>query len=266
MTTPPDPATVISGSDTAPAAGDRLAGRRILVAEDNLVSQQIAARMLEKLGCKADVANHGREAVDMHRAACYDLVLMDCDMPELNGYQATERIRAMEGAPRLTPVVALTASLTQSEQEKCLACGMDDFLSKPIRPQLLKETLDRWLPPVAAFPSEPAAGDCGDELDMVHTLFGADFAELAALYRNDSPPRIAALHQAYAAGECERMAKVAHAFSGSSASIGATGLSALCKQLEISAKMEVLDDVEKRLAAIEAEYCRVSSKIQSLLS
>lgn len=241
------------------------AGRRMLVADDSLINQQVAVHMLEKLGCSVDVAGDGREAVDLHRASGYDLVLMDCEMPQLDGYQAAAEIRALEGALRRTPIVALTAYTTQSERDKCLVSGMNGFLSKPIRPQLLKEALARWLVPVAEAVPESAAV-VGDELEAVHEMFGPDFPELVALYRNGSPPRIAALQKAHATGDNAQVAKVAHAFSGSSASIGATGLSALCKELEMCAKGCTLDDFENRLAAIKAEYRRVCNKLHSMLT
>lgn len=265
-TTPPFISTE-SGSLQQPQ-GESLtpfSGRRLLVADDNPVNQQVALRMLEKLGCKADIAVNGEEAVDMHADACYDLILMDCEMPKLDGFQATEKIRAAERTGQHTPIIALTACTAQGEREQCLAAGMDDFLSKPIRPQILRETLARWLPQVAAAVEETPSSGCIDELDVVRDMFGNDFSELAALYRNDSPPRIEKLHDANATGNLAMVAKIAHAFSGSSASIGASGLSALCKELELRAKAGAVNDFEKRMTAIEAEYQRVSKKLQDML-
>lgn len=237
-------------------------GRRILVADDNLVNQQVALRMLEKLGCETAVAMDGRQAIEMQHAYRYDLILMDCEMPNLDGFQATVHIRATE--ERRTPIIALTANTGQGEREQCLAAGMDDFLAKPIRPRLLRETLARWLPAASeAMPVQQT--DNGDELETVRDMFGKDFAELAALYRNDSPPRLVALRHAHAAGDGLQVAKVAHALSGSSASIGATALSALCKALETQAKAGAMEEFETRMTVIEAEYKRVSSKLQSLL-
>ncbi|MGH8807559.1 MAG: response regulator [Noviherbaspirillum sp.] len=242
-----------------------LAGRRILIADDNPVNLQVAARMLEKLGCHVEVAANGQQAVEMHGAACYDLVLMDCEMPQVDGYQATGRIRTVEGAARHTPIVALTALAAAGEREKCLNAGMDDYLSKPVRPQQLKDTLARWLPLAAPAPATMAAPNRGDELEMVQEMFGADFPELAALYQADAMPRITAMHESWKAADHVQVAKIAHAFSGSSASIGATGLSALCKELEVNAKAGVLGDFEKKHAAIEAEYRRISGKLDAML-
>ena len=109
-------------------------------------------------------------------------------------------------------------------------------------------------------------GNSEDELDAVHETFGADFAELAALYREDTPRRIAALRRAHVAGDWAYAAQVAHALGGSSASIGATGLSALCKALETRTKACVPDDVEAQVTAIEAEYQRIGERLRSMLA
>jgi HPt (histidine-containing phosphotransfer) domain-containing protein len=110
------------------------------------------------------------------------------------------------------------------------------------------------------------AGNSEDELDAVHDMFGADFAELAALYRDDTPRRIAALRHAHAAGDWAHTAQIAHALGGSSVSIGATRLSALCKALETRTKTGVLDNVEAQVTAIEAEYQRIDERLRSMLA
>ncbi|WP_292935315.1 response regulator [Noviherbaspirillum sp.] len=268
----PSPASAnanASGTTSTPEdKGARLpfADRRILIAEDNPVNQQVALRMLEKFGCQADLADNGQRAVDMQREVGYDLILMDCDMPVMDGFEATQTIRLLQGNGRRTPIVALTASTAQDERDKCLTSDMDDFISKPIRPQLLQETLARWLPAHAAAEPEPMAAPCADELEYVRDAFGADFRELAALYQNDAPPRLALLRQAHACGDHVLFAKTVHALGGSSASIGASGLSAMCRDLEMLMKSGARIDFERRMNAIEAEYRRISGKLQSMLS
>ena len=243
---------------------ENLQGKRVLVADDNLVNQQVAMRMLEKIGCKVDLATNGHEAVDMHRTRHYDLVLMDCDMPQLDGYEATAQIRQLEGSAKHVPVIALTACTTEEERDKCSAAGMNDFLSKPIRPQTLKDMLARWMPR-ALQADMPSSDVAGDELEAIRDMFGADFAELATLYLNDSPPRIQALRNAFENRDAQITAKVAHAFAGSSASIGAIRLSVLCSELEAAAKTGLPEDLANRLSMIETEYARVSSKLHTLL-
>jgi two-component system sensor histidine kinase/response regulator len=119
---------------------------RVLVAEDNPVNQRVAVRMLERLGLGADVAADGREAVQSFGRQPYAAILMDCQMPELDGFEATARIRAREGHDRHTPIIAMTASAMRGDRERCLAAGMDDYLSKPVTIASLRTVLERWLP------------------------------------------------------------------------------------------------------------------------
>jgi CheY-like chemotaxis protein len=128
----------------------------VLVAEDNAVNQRAAARMLEVLGCTVDVAGNGLEALEKLETSQYDLVLMDCQMPDMDGYEATREIRRREsnGRPRTT-VVAMTAHALPGDREKCFEAGMDDFVAKPIRKELIAEVIERHLPPGGVAP-EPA--------------------------------------------------------------------------------------------------------------
>ncbi len=123
---------------------DSVGGRRVLVAEDNAVNQKLAARMLEKLGCRVDIAANGKEAVQMAGTIDYDLVLMDCQMPELDGYQATQEIRQIMPG-RYVPIVAMTANAMEGDREKCLAAGMDDYVSKPMKLEVVRDAVTRWL-------------------------------------------------------------------------------------------------------------------------
>ncbi|MCD6061518.1 MAG: putative Histidine kinase (modular protein), partial [Moraxellaceae bacterium] len=119
---------------------------RVLVVEDNPVNQLTAAAMLKRLGCRVDVVGNGKEAVDAMRQVSYRLVLMDCDMPVMDGFEATRQIRALEGAEADTPIVAMTANVLRGEKEKCLGVGMNDYLAKPVRLSELESMLDKWLP------------------------------------------------------------------------------------------------------------------------
>jgi len=119
---------------------------RILMVEDNAVNQVVAARLLEKLGCRVDVAANGREAVEMVGLLPYDAIFMDCQMPEMDGFEATQEIRRREGASVHCPIIAMTANAMQGDRERCLDAGMDDYVSKPIRKTDLIEALERRLP------------------------------------------------------------------------------------------------------------------------
>ena len=121
------------------------AGRRILLVEDNIVNQKVAVALLTKLGCRVDAAANGREALDMVSQLPYDLILMDCQMPEMDGFEATGAIRKSEGTARHTPIIALTAGAMMKDQHSCLEAGMDGYLSKPVRAAQLSEVLGQYL-------------------------------------------------------------------------------------------------------------------------
>jgi signal transduction histidine kinase/CheY-like chemotaxis protein len=132
------------GKRKEPGALLSFAGRRVLLVEDNIVSQKVGAAMLGKLGCRVDVAANGREALGMI-SQLYDLIFMDCQMPEMDGYEATGDIRKREGVARHTPIIALTAAAMVEDRERCLQAGMDDYVSKPFQAAQLREMLGKYL-------------------------------------------------------------------------------------------------------------------------
>ena len=125
-------------------------GARVLVAEDNVVNQKVAVRMLEKLGCRVDVAANGREAIQMLEMLPYDVLFLDCQMPEMDGYEATGAIRNRQDAVRGLPIVALTANALQGERERCIDAGMDDYISKSVDMTDFETMLQRWAPGTSA--------------------------------------------------------------------------------------------------------------------
>ncbi len=129
-----------------PAEAPQLSGR-ILIVEDNAVNQLVAKRLVQQLGCEAQVALSGEEALEMCQAQSFDLILMDCQMPGLDGYETTRELRRQQFG---TPIIALTASVLAGERERCLATGMNDFLTKPITRAALAEMLSRWLQPIGS--------------------------------------------------------------------------------------------------------------------
>lgn len=146
--TPGVPPAVPSSADPTVSGEPGPPGARVLVVEDNIVNQRVAVRMFQKLGCHTDVAANGVEAVAMVRGFPYDMVVMDCQMPEMDGYEATVAIRRMEeGEESRVPIIAMTANAMAGDRERCLEVGMDDYVSKPIRLDDLRRLLDRWTPP-----------------------------------------------------------------------------------------------------------------------
>ncbi len=143
---PKDPTKVGSASEVAVLSADGPTQVRVLLAEDNLVNQKVAMIMLQKLGLEADVVANGLEALDALVGVAYDLVLMDCQMPEMDGFEATQRIRERERGTRRIPIVAMTANAMVGDREQCLEAGMDDHIPKPVRMEELKRILSRWLP------------------------------------------------------------------------------------------------------------------------
>jgi CheY-like chemotaxis protein len=126
-------------------ADPRVETAYILLVEDNLVNQKVSLRILEKAGHMVDLAGNGREAVHMAQKASYDLILMDIQMPEMDGYEATAKIRALEGEENHTPIIAMTANALKGDREKCLAAGLDDYISKPVKKKDLLEKIRLWL-------------------------------------------------------------------------------------------------------------------------
>jgi signal transduction histidine kinase/DNA-binding response OmpR family regulator/CHASE3 domain sensor protein len=135
------PASVLPARPRASHAGPR---RRVLVAEDNAINQRLAVHMLEKFGCQVDIAGNGREALRMSAEQPYDMIFMDCQMPEMDGYEATAEIRLREGHGARVPIVALTANVGDDDRRRCMSAGMDDFLTKPVMPEKLRQAVETW--------------------------------------------------------------------------------------------------------------------------
>ncbi|MES2318936.1 MAG: ATP-binding protein [Pseudomonadota bacterium] len=254
-----------------------LAGYRVLAVDDNPVNLQVVSHMLGRLGAEVDLAENGRIAVHMFLAKPYALILMDCQMPELDGYQAVAEIRHLEysmmaaqggsGQARM-PIVALTAHALEGERDKCLAAGMDDFLTKPLRSAALRDKLVGWLAPqcAASLAPEPEDEAKGDGIDAMRQMFGAKYAILVQLFLDDTPPRLAALHAAVAARDADRIGEIAHTVAGSAGAIGAEVLSSQCRALEHCADKGQLDGVAARTAALCAEFDSISARLQAMFA
>jgi signal transduction histidine kinase/CheY-like chemotaxis protein len=265
----------------APAGGQGgampLAGQCILAVDDNPVNLQVVSHMLGRLGAEVDLAENGRVAVHMFLAKPYAAILMDCQMPELDGYQAVAEIRHLESAmmaaqgaygQRRVPIIALTAHALEGEREKCIDAGMDDFLTKPLRAAALREKLLCHLAPDAA-PCDSAFEDdfaAGDPVDAARRLFGDKFPQLARLFLADTPKRMAALDAAVDARDAALIADIAHTLAGSASAVGAFELSDQCKVLEKASREGVAEEIELASAAIVAEYEVIDARLQRMLA
>jgi len=244
---------------------------RVLVAEDNPINQMVATRILKRIGFESDVANDGHEAIEALTKRSYVAVLMDCQMPRVDGFEATRQIRAMEeGGPRRTPIIAMTANAMQGDREACLASGMDDYLTKPVDAQVLKTALMAWVRPMAAAGSSPPERDADprpearrpeesldvaqlDQLRSLQSEGGPDLLdELAELFHEQSVASLRALRRALAESDAVALARSAHTLKGSAANLGARDVVTVCAALEGAGTRGDLDGAASRIPALEA--------------
>ncbi len=256
-------------SETAPPPvtprGSADSGPRVLVAEDDVVNRRVVLAMLARLGYRADAVEDGRRAVEAALSGAYSVVLMDCSMPELDGLQATQEIRRLGvGRPRL-PILALTANALESERRRCLAAGMDGYLSKPVRSEDLHEALVRALAGSAHEPDHTREAGVrpttGPVLDVEYLKQLADpnddvfLLDLVHLVLKNTRERLTTLKAALDVQDVKQVASIAHALQGGTAHAGARSLSLLCAQLERQARVgEPLDTLRASLEQIESAF------------
>jgi CheY-like chemotaxis protein len=280
-------AVAARGAASAPSPAP-LKPWRVLVAEDNVVNQKVAVRQLQRLGYPVDVVANGLEALEALERIRYDVVLMDCHMPEMDGYEATRRIRSrLNGANpahngnrhgnrspeahQAVRIIAMTANAMQSDREKCLQAGMDDYLSKPVQIQELQAVLERWTPAgrasvetartVPVLNSQALAGlrdlrEPGEpgEPDPVRECIG--------LFLEHTAQSLADLRLHFEAKDYARLRQVAHSLKGSCGNLGAERMAALCDGLEQSSKMGAINGAEKFITQIESEYAAVRQALE----
>ncbi|MRV73631.1 EAL domain-containing protein [Duganella sp. FT92W] len=246
---------------------------RVLVAEDNRTNQMVAAGMLAMNNCVCEFASNGLEAVEAAKRSRFDMILMDCSMPEMDGYEATAHIRTHEESLGIrTPLVAMTANTQRGDAEKCMAAGMDDYLAKPITLLELRHKLHRWLPgqggalPIPTETPQERHGDSpqGSPLDRavfdkLREILGTALPHAVSPFLEDSPVYLNELEQAVYANDAETARARAHALKGSSGNLGATDLSALAQKIEELAIARRLDQVPPLLPALRAEYNQVAT-------
>jgi CheY-like chemotaxis protein len=261
--------------DLLTEASQERKGLRILLAEDNAVNRKLAMRLLEKRGHSVAVATNGREALEQMEASSFDLVLMDVQMPEMDGLEATRRLRAGErGSDKRQAVVAMTALVMKGDRERCIAAGMDGYMSKPIRPQELDEILEKYAGTEGAAASGAGAASAAEESgascvrteELLERIGGdrAFLAELLELFRADSPGQIARAREAAARGDAAGLQHVAHSLKGALKNLAAGTASRLAEEIEAMGQRGETTGVEGRLAALEREVARVVTTLEAM--
>ena len=266
---------------------------RILLVEDNLVNQAVSRAMLEYFGCRMDAVGNGREALEAIAGAHYDLILMDCQMPLMDGYEATRAIREREAfGDRRIPIVALTAHAMEGDREICLEAGMDDYLSKPYKPEELHSVLIRWLGPasdrgeegqkgtearLAPFPhagGEEETKECppgrqpidAKALAAIRALdvkgTGHILEKVVRMFFDSSPVLLSAMHEAAVADDRDALSRAAHTLKSASANLGALPLSYLCREMEMQSRTGKVESAASLIADIEAEYARALAALE----
>jgi signal transduction histidine kinase/DNA-binding response OmpR family regulator len=265
---------------------------RILLAEDNQTNQKLALTLLKRIGYQADIAPNGLAALQAVSQEDYDVVLMDVQMPEMDGLEATRRIRQELPARRQPQIIAMTANAMQGDREMCLAAGMDDYISKPIRTEALVAALSKSQPlsdggnaPTPIQPVQPAtplvlhapaqpsqAGKDSLDLDTLARLLselGGEFnllAELIQSFLEDAPRLLTELDTYATSRNPEGTRRIAHSLKSNTADLGAKEMYALCKDLEALAKEGILDRASEMTEMIKIEYDRVQSRLNEILS
>ncbi len=249
---------------------------RILMAEDNQVNKKVANGQLHQLGYTADAAANGREALECAQRIPYDIIFMDCQMPEMDGYEATRQIRRHEaGASSGRPpvqIIAMTANALQGDREKCLEAGMNDYISKPVRLPELQKALERWRRKMSAHPEPPAntgAPEASRPLPTIDVERLKEITEkepgrlrdLIALFRKESGATFKSLSQAVAEDSLEDIRLHAHKLAGSSSTCGMEPLAARLRQLEQSTHDRGAPAVSASFAQVTVEFERVEQEL-----
>lgn len=263
----PNVRLLTEAATVAPLADDpswlpKLQGR-VLLAEDNIVNQEVALAMLQRIGVSAKVAVNGEEALHILAEDSFDVVLMDCQMPVMDGFEATARIRGRERELGLAkvPIIALTANAIMGDREMCLSRGMDDYLSKPFTTEQLQQLLSRWLVKQDSFSQtephyeRPTVVKLDKKIiEQLKILKEGLLPRVIQLFRASSPGLLAIMQEAIQKGNADQLYKTAHSFKNSAANLGITELADRCRELEAQGHQGNLDGAEDRLLTIMELY------------
>ncbi len=260
--------------------------RQVLVVDDNRANQQVAIGMLERMGCECQLAENGKAAVEAIVRNSFDLILMDCYMPVMNGYDATKQIRMYEGGRHEgngVPIVAMTANNTQTEVERCSASGMDDFLSKPLRINELKKMLLKWVPAeageleVQSSSAETGVLSSATQMDIPGDGFdplvmeelkgsvGEVLVSMIEAFLEDTPVYLQSLQHAILDGDAKKVRELAHTVKGSALNFGARRVADLSKTLEEKGATDDLADAEILHKQLKEAYAALSKELQDYI-
>ncbi len=259
---------------------------RILAAEDNAVNQKVAAKMLQKLGYAVDVVANGQEAVEALSRIAYCAILMDCQMPEMDGFQATREIRRREGTDYHTPIIAMTANAMQGDRERCVEAGMDDYIAKPVKAEDLEAILERWVAGASVPQHDTAettlgggrneegggmATDVPDSsvCDVTEALARLDgdeelFQQLVGLFFTQGPEDMTQIREALASGDQTELMRRAHKLKGTLLQFSAPSVTEAVKRLEQHARDGDLLAAKTTFRELETEMDRLSRVLAKL--
>jgi CheY-like chemotaxis protein len=253
----------MSAEASAPAGGpdvqDPPARGRVLLAEDDETNQLYAVSLLERDGWDVDLAKTGHEVITLATAGEYDVILMDCNMPELSGYDAATALRKQEGSSHHTPIIALTAYDTKAERDSCMAAGMDGYVVKPFELATLRVEIDlvcvpRPEPVPPGLDPAPAQAESPLDESRLGALPGTVGARLVGLFITSSRQRLAELSAAERSGDTSAARKLTHTLMGASATIGATLMTAACGDLGAALRGTDTDAVAAAHAELEMAF------------
>jgi len=274
-TSPSDAARILTPALSAANldSGSLTEARSVLLVDDSEVNRLVGSAMLRRLGYQVDVSSNGAEAVAAAGSTRYDAILMDCLMPVMDGYEATERIRESKGPSRRTTIVAVTASVMGGDRERCLSVGMDDYIPKPLDPIVLADVMRRWLPgdaptsasthtPSVADPPEVSDGDMAATVAELRRELGPVAFGLACdAFLRGLPDLLSDLDRAAASGDCRSSRRLVHNIRGSAASFGAARLEEIATELESE-----LDRGDHQPGELLNELHQEFARVQEILS
>jgi CheY-like chemotaxis protein/HPt (histidine-containing phosphotransfer) domain-containing protein len=266
-------AAAVAGAAPPPGLAPAPLGARILLAEDNLVNQRLALKQLDKLGCAAEAVTNGLEVLQAVQTKAYQILFLDCQMPEMDGYEVARRLRQWEKEAQPPPkaplyIVALTANALEGDRERGLAVGMNDYLTKPVRLEELRAALDRARRHVHPPPAQRDPGPDVLDASVLASLKELrepgqpdPVAELIHLYLKDAKPKIESIEGFLSARKGVELKSVVHSLKGSSNNLGARGLAGLFLEMENECKAGRWERLGQLLAQVKAEFQKVQERL-----